>query len=315
VTSSLNVPTGNAPQASGRRRYFYLKLGQGNASAKTWLSNKSPWGMPCALVFFDNLTEAHYANGAGHPSVLKFRLCAEPSSRSNTVFVVIGREWVWLIAPAGPVRIEGEIEVGPDRLTPKVMPVTILKKTARRDVPAVLASIGCNQRSTRNTFTEIDHCGDLKAIDTVLGWPRTGEHWTGEQGPAQVLECLSSTGLETLVARIMEAQGCFVPAFVGGTMADVDIFAENDGSQVARLGNFQLPPGTRAGVQVKMWNAPKTKPDGVDCVVGLDAVESDFAVGAQGLLNEAMKHSAVEKWLRRALAWLPSEYLRAALHQ
>src|SRR5207247_1001715 len=102
--------------------------------------------------------------------------------------------------------------------------VHVLAHRNAKDVPLVLASITANQFYTRGTFRRINDWGNYKAIDCAVGKRFQGDHWEpdlcavgkrfqgdhwepDQQGPAQILECLSSVELETLVAKLLEAHG------------------------------------------------------------------------------------------------------------
>jgi hypothetical protein len=167
--------------------------------------------------------------------------------------VVVHCAKIWLLRPGGEVRFAKKLKTRPGRVNQKRMPVEVLVKLPSKSVPTVLASMACNQKYARRTFTEIDHWGNLKAIDWVLDgfskrkatrWlPVVGEpeselpeHWRpSAQGAAQLIECLGSTELETLIAKLLEAHGCHVPAHRGGTLGDIDLFAWNDLSAPSSL--------------------------------------------------------------------------------
>jgi hypothetical protein len=73
---------------------------------------------------------------------------------------------------------------------------------------------------TFSRLEPIKHYGNCKALNFML----TGitpevdsfEHY---------LRCLSSMEFETLIAKIFEEQGYFVPAYRGGTLRRYDLFA------------------------------------------------------------------------------------------
>lgn len=58
--------------------------------------------------------------------------------------------------------------------------------------------------------------------------------------------------LETLVARLFEAKGCFVPAHHGGMMKDIDLFAHNDTSKPIRVGPLKIPASRSVSIQIKL---------------------------------------------------------------
>ncbi|MBR5033259.1 MAG: hypothetical protein IKX70_06290 [Treponema sp.] len=113
-------------------------------------------------------------------------------------------------------------------------PVKLIKEKPIAKCPLVLATMKSNQWLTRGTFKEINpsntensedddgfdnsYFGNIKAIEYV----RTGKKQK-VQSFLQYLECLSPIEFETLVAKIKEAEGFFVPAYKGGSLKDYDI--------------------------------------------------------------------------------------------
>jgi hypothetical protein len=224
--------------------------------------------------------------------------------------VVVHQGEVWILKPSGPVRfLHSEPNAEGKPHTPKAMPVKIIRKKMAKDVPMVLASITANQFFTRGTFRQINDWGNFKAVDCVAGGQLNGEHWKPEnQGPAQLLECLSSVELETLVAKLFEAHHCFIPAYRGGMMKDIDLFACNDTSQPICIEKLIVPPKKSVSLQIKRWSNGMTKPGSVDYLIGLDANGRD-AFDAKWLLEQVLECKTVAAWLRRSLEWLPAGYL------
>src|SRR5207247_1188083 len=112
-----------------------------------------------------------------------------------------------------------------------------------KDVPPVLAGINANAWLSRGTYREMTNWGNIKAVERALGHPLPPEHLKKENcGVPQLLECLSSVELETLVAKLFEAAGCFVPAYRGGCIQYVDLFAHNDTPHSITLEKLSIPP-------------------------------------------------------------------------
>lgn len=292
--------------------YFHLKLGTGNEEAEMRLS-KDP---PEAVVYFDAFDEADYKSGQGKSQPRLFWEQGRPENRASTVMVVISAGRLWLLQPAGAVCFGAEFD-HPEgwKLTPKVMPVRKLKEAWCKDVPPVLAGIGSSQHHGRRTFTRIDHWGNRKAIDFVLGrlndsvfWQ--DEHWRLEdQTAAQLLECLGSTEIETLVGKLFEARGCHVPAYLGGTLKDIDLFACNDGVEQIVIGEIAIPPKQRISIQVKTWSSSPC-PQGVDYLVGLNAKIGVNSFDGKWLLERIKECPQVLAWMKRSLDWLPAELFK-----
>ena len=102
-------------------------------------------------------------------------------------------------------------------------------------VPLVLATIKSNQNLSRGTFKELwkkptkddkkstfnSYFGNRKAIDYLVENKKVAV-----ENFEQYLECLSSIEFETLIAKLKEEQGFFVPAYKGGSFKDYDILCK-----------------------------------------------------------------------------------------
>jgi hypothetical protein len=293
-------------------KYYYLKLGAGNQEAELRLNQKPP----NAAVFFDDLSEADYKRGLGKTQSRVFWQRGHSKLRDATIMVVISNGRLRLLKPAGKVEFSRPYSL-PDgtRFTTKEMPVEILRELWCKDVPPVLAGVACSQYHGRRTFTEIGNWGNLKAIDYVLGRLKvgvlpTGAHWNlKHQTAAQLLECLGSTELETLVGKLFEANGCHVPAYLGGTLKDIDIFAYNDRSSPVTVGGISILPRERISIQVKGWSG-LTCPQAVDYLIGLDAQPNPKTFNAEWLLSAVLQTPPVLAWMKRSLDWLPTKFLQ-----
>ena len=293
--------------------YFLLKIGKGNSEAIDWLEGRrpNPFGRPGAVIYFDNLTEADYRAGKGssQPRVF-FEIGADQKSWNETRMVVVCEGVVWVLKPAGEVIFMPEID-RPDktRCTPKAMPVDVLARCPMKDVPPVLACIGVNQFYVRGTFRRINHWGNFKAIDQTVGAPCTGEHWDlAKQGPTQLLECLGSVEFETLIAKLLEARGFFVPAYRGGVIQHIDLFAHNDTDADLDLEGLKILARQAASIQVKTWSNGKAKTEAVDYLIGFD-VKGAGTFNSEWVLKQVLDCHSAAAWLKRSLNWLPRELL------
>ena len=296
--------------------YYYLKIGTGNAQARDWLAGKNPLAVPAAVIWFDPRSLEEYEAGKGDLEPRTFWNRGKDEFREQTMMVVVHEGEVWILKPAQPVRFLPAD--GANTNTRKAMPVTVLAHRSAKDVPLVLASITANQYYTRGTFRRINNkknkdWGNCKAIDCVAGGPLEGEHWAIEkQQAAQLLECLSSVELETLVAKLLEARGCFVPAYRGGGMKDIDLFAHNDSGQPVCIDHLVIQPHERVSLQIKRWSKGMTKPASVDYLIGLD-VKGENAFNANWLMQRIQESSNVMNWFCRSLAWLPADFLNKTI--
>ena len=292
-------------------KFYYHKLGTGNEHASAWLDDcKNPIGERAIVVFFGRSTRKQiHLRKESAEQVRAFYESGEANVREHRLITVVAKGIVWLLQPSGDV-IEREDAEGWSKeqgVLLKILPVRLVKRKLTKEVPHVLASINAHTFLSRGTYREITNWGNQKAICQVAGIEFPKEHWKPTDRPAnQLLECLSSVELETLVARVFEARGCFVPAHRGGVMADIDLFAHNDSTQEIRLGALVIPAKESISIQVKGWNAPPICPSGVDCLIGFDIPhKAPRSYDGDWLLDQVRELPNVRAWLRRSLDWLP----------
>ncbi len=293
-------------------KFYYLKLGKSNKHAIDWLDkHDNPLKRPAIVIFFGRSTRENPRAGESGQQIKAFYESADLANRSNRLIVVVGKGVVWILQPDGEVvEAEDTGRLNEDDNLLKMMPVKILKRLAAKDVPHVLASINANTFLVQGTFREIKPWGNQKAICHLAGINFPQEHWRLDDFSArQLLECLSSVELETLVARVFEAAGCFVPAHRGGMMSDIDLFAHNDSSMDIHLDELCVPAGKSVSIQVKGSNAPSECPDEIDCLIAFDVERKPKCFDGEWLLKQVIKFPMVKAWLRRSLNWLPEKML------
>ncbi|MCG8602943.1 MAG: DUF3293 domain-containing protein [Verrucomicrobiales bacterium] len=295
-------------------KYFYLKIGKGNWLAEDWLAGRNPLGVPAAALFFDNHTLQEYEAGAGKKQPRRFVERGKAENREQTRMVVISKGTFYLLKPAGEVKFVSGDEIGEYYgFTVKAMPVEVLKRCSVSEIPLVLAEVASNRYYGSGTFREIKDVGNLMAIDWVEGRvpgrdePARADHWKlFRMRSGRPLKCLGNVGLETLVAKSMEAAGCFVPAYRGGQVNAVDIFAHNDGDETIQCGPISVAAGEKVAIQVKRKWTGRGCPDGADYLVAIgESDQESRVVGSEELFDLAMNNHAVKQWFLRSLDWLP----------
>jgi len=297
---------------SKEMRFFHLKLGNGNELASVWLDEaNNPLGKPAAVIFFGRCTIEDLKSGKCDSQASDFYKCSLPDNRKNTIMVVVGQGKVWFLRPAG--SIESHDPSTPEQESEhiwKMMPGEIICTKAAKDVPPVLAGINANAWLSRGTFRELRNWGNVKAVCASAGIPIPSEQLQASNcNPSQLLECLSSVELETLVAKLFESADCFVPAYRGGCIRDIDLFVHNDGDKEVALGALRIRPKSRVSVQVKGWTDLKKCPAEVDYLIGLDLPVSDKCFDGDWLLRQVRQKQRVKDWLMRSMNWLPPVFL------
>ena len=164
---------------------------------------------------------------------------------------IIGKErsdYLYIYKKDGPLKeYDGELsqyKVNPNfyknRKIDNVIgfPINLLVELPIVKCPLVLATLKSNQYLSRGTFKELrkkssksdpksefnSYFGNRKAIEYLVKNEKVEV-----DNFEQYLECLSSIEFETLIAKLKEEQGFFVPAYKGGSFKDYDILCfKND---------------------------------------------------------------------------------------
>lgn len=294
-------------------KYYNLKIGRGNRLADDWLAGNNPLGKPAAVIFFGKCTIQDIKDGKTSKQPRDFYSSSLPENRDRTLITVIERGRGWIIKPADNVEEIDPQQIGLDdeRNIWKVMPVSIEASFSLKDVPHILAGINSNAYLGRGTYRQIKYWGNIKAIHHVLGMPFPREHLMTENcTPKHLLECLSSLELETLIAKILEAAGCFVSAYRGGCIPDIDLFVRNISADEIELDGFEISPTERVSVQVKGLKKVKEIPNSVDYFVGLDAPPFARSFDATWIYNQSIRFPSAAEWLRHSLSWLSPEFMQ-----
>lgn len=293
-------------------QYFYMKLGKSNILAEDWLSGKNPINQPAVVIFFGKSTIAEIKKHEPRSQTRDFYESSLPKNRENTLIVVIAHGKGWILKPNGSIREYQPTSNDTYNVEDiwKIMPVKILKSFNLKDIPPSLAGINANSYLVQGTYRKISNQGNIKAIHSVLKLPLPKEHLTADNLKASyLLECLSSVELETLVAKLFEANNCFVSAYRGGNIQDIDLFVHNEKARTLNLDGLIVPANKAVAIQVKGWSRLNSLPNAVDYLIALDAPNRPNCYDADWLLNQIKKNAKVLNWLKRSLYWLPSSFI------
>ena len=185
-----------------------------------------------APIFFGHYEHEDYTNAKknkeklGHFNTKQLNEACEfinlYKENKEARIITIGSEKIWIYKIKGQIK-NGKIEF--DKFRQKYYDIEIIKHSKIEDVPYILASMKSNPAFCRNTFRMIDekkYEGNIAAIKFLIG----------ELNDFKIdpLKTLSSVQLETLVVKIFEKNGAFIPAWRGGTLKGVDIFAKFEGN-------------------------------------------------------------------------------------
>ena len=245
----------------------------------------------------------------------------DPEARLITI-----DEKIWIYKIIGQIKYESTdaiVQKKSDQISEKIVSkyydVEIIK-TRDEDVPYILESMKTNQAFSRNTFTMIDekkYGGNIAAIKFLIG----------ELNDFKIdpLKTLSSVQLETLVAKIFEKNGAFIPAWRGGTLKDIDIIAKFDGNIPDNLLIKKIQEKDKdINIQVKIklndennvndFKKFLEKPN-TFLITGDDEPIyklKDYAEDKQYLTSKWIKkqiysYDEIKKWYEKCIEWLPTQ--------
>jgi len=175
--------------------------------------------------------------------------------------------------------------------------IELLKEKDVAICPLVLVTIKSNQWMTRGTFKPIDekrkgsYFGNCRAIDYLLT-----DKIIKVNSFKEYLECLSSLEFETLIAKIYEDKGYFVPAYKGGFIKNYDLFCRKDNERLA--------------IQIKLHLTEehiKTSgnPDIFYCITS--TVRNNNIKDWEDIKKEMDMYSKTKDWLNKCLEWVKIE--------
>lgn len=245
----------------------------------------------------------------------------DPEARLITI-----DEKIWIYKIIGQIKYESTdaiVQKKSDQISEKIVSkyydVEIIK-TRDEDVPYILESMKTNQAFSRNTFTMIDekkYGGNIAAIKFLIG----------ELNDFKIdpLKTLSSVQLETLVAKIFEKNGAFIPAWRGGTLKDIDIIAKFDGNIPDNLLIKKIQEKDKdINIQVKIKLNDENNVNDLKkflekpntfLITGDDEPIyklKDYAEDKQYLTSKWIKkqiysYDEIKKWYEKCIEWLPTQ--------
>ena len=243
----------------------------------------------------------------------------------DPIIVTIGSGHAWIYRPIGAPKSGDKFEfVRNGEKTfdlPKYYEVDfIVDGVPISSVPFILASMKANKAFSRSTFREIrsvaadelaSYRGNVAAIQSLIGW---------DPGfSVDPLECIASVEFETLIAKLVESNGFFVPAHRGGVLKDIDLFAylEREAeNRLLKLGeqrviSIQLKLAVRskgARSQLREW-LHSSKENFLITLESRPSVElKEFSDQGRYLTRDWVKSAVarvptVDRWLSRSLQW------------
>ena len=213
-------------------KYFNLNIKINDNSnlslspAELWLKHRK-----AAPIFFGTSSRNDFISGAvpyitkAKNEALEFFKVGNNKELSRLVTIDSGFIWIYKII--GDDQFGKEYQFTYDKtgelVIPKYFPIEVIETIKISEAPYILAAMKSSQAFARGTFTEINknnskYSGNIAAIRSILK--------DLNDFKINPFRCLSSVELETLVAKIFEEYGSFVPAHRGAILKDVDLFVD-----------------------------------------------------------------------------------------
>ena len=229
--------------------------------------------------------------------------------------ITIGSEKIWIYKIKGQIK-NGKIEF--DKFRQKYYDIEIIKHSKIEDVPYILASMKSNPAFCRNTFRMIDekkYEGNIAAIKFLIG----------ELNDFKIdpLKTLSSVQLETLVVKIFEKNGAFIPAWRGGTLKGVDIFAKFEGNIPDNLlikkikeKNINIQVKLQLNDESKVKDLKKSLADSNNffLITADDGPHKDLKeyhekkyLTSKWIKKQIYNYDEIKKWYEECIKWLPTQ--------
>lgn len=175
-----------------------------------------------------------------------------------------------------------------------------------KDCPLVLVSIKSNRYISAGTFRDLNgdqYFGNRKAIESLIN-----------HKPIEVknfrdyLRCLSSLEFETLVAKLLEEQGLFVPAYKGGFVRNYDLFARNITDNSINFYGFKIEKNERISIQIKLvLQKEHIQKEGVGfffCIDNSNEFTNANIIDWKEIQGQIKKSPNTRKWLQQTLEWV-----------
>jgi hypothetical protein len=232
---------------------------------------------------------------------------------------------IWIYKIIGQIKYESTdaiVQKKSDQISEKIVSkyyeVEIIKTLDIVDVPYILASMKTNQAFSRNTFTMIDekkYGGNIAAIKFLIG----------ELNDFKIdpLKTLSSVQLETLVVKIFEKNGAFIPAWRGGTLKGIDIIAKFEGNIPDNLLIKKIQEkNINIQVKIKLNDENNVKDlkellnqsnnflitgDDEPIYKLKDYAEDKKYLTSKWIKKQIYNYDEIKKWYEECIKWLPTQ--------
>jgi hypothetical protein len=330
------------------KNHIFDRSSPEKSAAEYWLNDKKQ-----APIFFGNDSCEMILSDSGKlkkksRKTAKMFLTVTANEKIRPIFITIDSGWLWIYEPIGKPQNGDAFRFNniktknsspeEDCDLPKLYNIKMLLGESPlpiSKVPYILGAMKSSQAFAQGTFYPIGwninddkiskYQGNLAALVCLL---KDVDFVLNEFDNLSIdpLHCLSSIELETLVAKIFEANGCFVPAHRGGVLKDIDLIAR--ASDNTKISGLDFNANETLSIQIKL-NISNSKKDinelrqfldrsknhylitsdlDEECHSGLTAYKnSGQFLTAKWIKSQIAKNPSVKKWFEESVKWLPKE--------
>ncbi|QWU99332.1 hypothetical protein [Francisella salimarina] len=266
-------------------RYFFSKCGAGNRDFKKYVLDSNS---PSIFINYEVESKDRESFLAKNSAKSQGKYFFECSDNLDTSFIIsIYEQKIYIMKPISEVQFAYNEDV---KGYLKHLPIKIMEELELAKIPSILAGIMCNRHYSSGTFREIKNFGNIQAIKKILGQDI-------DKSCYNYLDCLGSVEFETLIAKIFEEKGFYVPAYRGGYIKDYDLIAKNISNNVISIFDKKIKPNDFLYIQVKLKT---NKLCGEDQKNILNISLYDH----KKILKELQSLKNTYEWLKRALSWI-----------
>jgi hypothetical protein len=326
-------------------KHKYYSFNPELSAAEYWLNDRN-----AAPIFYGEDTCEAILSGRSsikkkYEKIVNKFLRITSLTDTKPIFVTIDSGFLWIYEPIGK-PIDGEkFSFNKSKVLkdahrsfeefdlPKFYKIKHLIKRPISEVPYILAAMKSSQAFAQGTFYPIGenidgdqthkYNGNLAALKVLL---KDVDFVRQEFNELLIdpLHCLSSIELETLLAKIFEANECFVPAHRGGVLKDIDLFV--DTPKDTKISGIASEGNVRLSIQIKL-NIPNNKNEIEQLAQFLNSSknhylitsEDQYEIGLEAYKNtgqyltakwirsQIAKNKSVQKWFDSSVEWLPKE--------
>jgi hypothetical protein len=273
--------------------YFLLNINRdGENDVDRWISDKE-----FAPIFYGTITIDQILNKQTTLTPLQFRdaylfvttFKDFKEQREDVIVLSIGNKHVYIYKQKGEL---GERDERTDKGgLVKGFQIEILKKEEIKKCPLILATIKSNRWMSAGTFKEIkrdSYLGNVLSLEYLLSGQR--QKVTDFK---EYLLCLSSLEFETLIAKMFEEDGYFVPAYKGGYIKDFDLVCRKDGVTTSLQIKLKLKKGEY-----------KKNVDCYYCIINETKTKKENIKDWKDIEQKLKNCPKTMKWLSETLRWV-----------